>query len=123
MEREIVDAAEQRIAAENLLEAAIVLGERGWHPGVLGIVASRIARKYHRPTIIIGFDEEGLGKGSGRSIAGLSLVAALGQCSDLLEKFGGHEMAAGVTIREEKFPVFAAAFQESCAALLSEERS
>ena len=122
VEREIVDAAEQRIATENLAEApAIVLGERGWHPGVLGIVASRIARKYHRPTIVIGFDDEGLGKGSGRSIEGLSLVAALGQCSDLLEKFGGHEMAAGLTIREEKFPAFAAAFQERCAALLSEE--
>ena len=122
VEREIVDAAEQRIATENLAEApAIVLGERGWHPGVLGIVASRIARKYHRPTIVIGFDDEGLGKGSGRSIEGLSLVAALGQCSDLLEKFGGHEMAAGLTIREEKLPAFAAAFQERCAALLSEE--
>ena len=122
VEREIVDAAERKIASENLAEApAIVLGERGWHPGVLGIVASRIARKYHRPTVIIGFDDEGLGKGSGRSIEGLSLVAALGQCSDLLEKFGGHEMAAGLTIREEKFPAFAAAFQARCAALLSKE--
>jgi single-stranded-DNA-specific exonuclease len=123
VERDIVDAAEQRIAAESLAETpAIVLGERGWHPGVLGIVASRIARKYHRLTMIVGFDDEGLGKGSGRSIEGLSLVAALGQCSDLLEKFGGHEMAAGLTIREEKFPSFAAAIQERCAALLSKER-
>jgi single-stranded-DNA-specific exonuclease len=123
VEREIVDAAERKIAAENLAEApAIVLGECGWHPGVLGIVASRIARKYHRPTIIVGFDDEGLGKGSGRSIEGLSLVAALGQCSDLLEKFGGHEMAAGLTIRAEKFPAFAAAVQARCAALLSKEQ-
>ena len=122
VEHEIVDAAERKIAAENLAEApAIVLGERGWHPGVLGIVASRITRKYHRPTIIIGFDDEGLGKGSGRSIEGLSLVAVLGQCSDLLEKFGGHEMAAGLTIREEKFPAFVAAVQARCAALLSKE--
>ena len=122
VEREIVDAAEQRIAAENLAEApAIVLGERSWHPGVLGIVASRIARKYHRPTIIIGFDDEGIGKGSGRSIEGLSLVAALGRSSDLLEKFGGHEMAAGLTMREENFPAFAVAFQASCAALISKE--
>ena len=122
VEREIVDAAERRIAGENLAAGpAIVLGQRGWHPGVLGIVASRIARKYHRPTIIIGFDDEGLGKGSGRSIEGLSLVAALGRCGELMEKFGGHEMAAGLTIREEKFPAFTSAFQGACGALLSSE--
>ncbi|MFL6501514.1 MAG: single-stranded-DNA-specific exonuclease RecJ, partial [Candidatus Udaeobacter sp.] len=74
-------------------DAAIVAGARGWHPGVLGIVASRIARKYHRPTIVIGFDENGLGKGSGRSINGLNLVDALTRCAATLEKFGGHEMA------------------------------
>ena len=71
VEREIVPQAEARICGRELSEAsAIVLGERGWHPGVLGIVASRIARRFHRPTIIIGFDETGLGKGSGRSITG-----------------------------------------------------
>ena len=71
VEREIVRAAEARIAEENLSESpAIVLGDRDWHPGVLGIVASRIARSYHRPTIIVGFDDAGLGKGSGRSIPG-----------------------------------------------------
>jgi len=120
VERQIVAAAEEKIAAQELSEApAIVLGERDWHPGVLGIVASRISKRYHRPTIIIGFDETGLGKGSGRSITGLSLVGALGRCADLLEKFGGHEMAAGLTIREEKFRAFAARFQETCRALLS----
>lgn len=122
VEREIVQAAEARIAQENLSEsAAIVLGDRGWHPGVLGIVASRIARAYHRPTIIVGFDDTGLGKGSGRSIPGLSLVGALGRSGNLLEKFGGHEMAAGLTIREQNFPAFATAFQENCRALLSAE--
>jgi single-stranded-DNA-specific exonuclease len=122
VERGIVAAAETRIAGENLSAApAIVLGDRGWHPGVLGIVASRIARNCHRPTIIVGFDAEGLGRGSGRSIPGLSLVAALGRCGHLLEKFGGHEMAAGVTIREESFPAFSDAFQETCRALLTDE--
>lgn len=122
VERAIVQAVEARIAKENLSESpAIVLGDRGWHPGVLGIVASRIARSYHRPTIIVGFDEAGLGKGSGRSIPGLSLVGALGRCGDRLEKFGGHEMAAGLTIREENFPTFTMAFQESCRGLLSAE--
>ncbi len=122
VEREIVQAAEARIAQENLSEGpAIVLGDRDWHPGVLGIVASRIARSYHRPTIIVGFDEAGLGKGSGRGIPGLSLVNALGRCDNLLEKFGGHEMAAGLTIRGENLPAFTAAFQESCRGLLSAE--
>jgi single-stranded-DNA-specific exonuclease len=97
-----------------------VLGARGWHPGVLGIVASRISKSYHRPTIVVGFDEEGMGKGSGRSLPGLSLVSALGKCSGLLEKFGGHEMAAGLTIREEHFPKFVAAFAESCRSLLGD---
>jgi single-stranded-DNA-specific exonuclease len=122
VEREIVQAAEGRIAQENLSESvAIILGDRDWHPGVLGIVASRIARRYHRPTIIVGFDDAGFGKGSGRSIPGLSLVNALGRCGDLLEKFGGHEMAAGLTIRAENFSAFTAAFEESCRGLLSAE--
>jgi single-stranded-DNA-specific exonuclease len=122
VERTIVEAAERKIAEQNLSAApAIVLGDRGWHPGVLGIVASRIARNYHRPTIVVGFDQAGLGKGSGRSIPGLSLVAALGQCADLLEKFGGHEMAAGLTIREENFAAFTDLFQESCRGRLTDE--
>jgi single-stranded-DNA-specific exonuclease len=123
VEREIFQAAEAKIADGRLGDAAaIVLGDRSWHPGVLGIVASRVARSYHRPTIIVGFDEAGLGKGSGRSIPGLSLVLALGRCANHLEKFGGHEMAAGLTIREQNFPDFAAAFQETCSALLSQEQ-
>jgi len=105
VEKEILSAAivtiEKQFNAAR--DAAIVAGARGWHPGVLGIVASRIARKYHRPTIIIGFDEKGVGKGSGRSIAGLNLVETLTRCAATLEKFGGHEMAAGLALREEIF--------------------
>jgi single-stranded-DNA-specific exonuclease len=105
-------------------DAAIVTGARGWHPGVLGIVASRIARKYHRPTIVIGFDENGVGKGSGRSIEGLNLVDALTQCASRncgIEKFGGHEMAAGLALHEENLPKFAEAFCSTARELLSEE--
>ena len=102
-------------------DAAIVAGARGWHPGVLGIVASRIARKYHRPTIVIGFDENGVGKGSGRSIEGLNLVDALTRCAATLEKFGGHEMAAGLALHEDNFPKFAEAFCSTARELLSEE--
>ena len=91
--------------------AAIVVGGRGWHPGVLGIVASRLLRAHHRPTLVVGFDEAGVGKGSGRSIEGLPLVEVLRDCAALLERFGGHEMAAGLTIREAMFADFQITFQ------------
>ena len=83
----------------------------GWHAGVIGIVASRLAKRHHRPTLVVAFDEHGLGKGSGRSIAGLSLVQTLAECGHLLEKHGGHEMAAGLTIRQ---PRIRRAFREAC---------
>jgi single-stranded-DNA-specific exonuclease len=90
---------------------SIVAGRREWHHGVLGIVAARIMRRHHRPTLLVGFDDAGLGKGSGRSIEGLSLVEALRQCASHLEKFGGHEMAAGVTVQEDRFEDFRRAFE------------
>jgi single-stranded-DNA-specific exonuclease len=122
VERKIYHQAEEELAQVfNPSDAAIVLGSRDWHPGVLGIVASRLARKYHRPTILVGFDEEGVGKGSGRSIEGLSLVEALDRCASHLEKFGGHEMAAGLAIRQERFEAFAAAFREAARHLLSDD--
>jgi single-stranded-DNA-specific exonuclease len=119
VEKEIFIAAEEKIDKE--YDAAIVLGERGWHPGVLGIVASRIVRKYHRPAIVIGIDDNGIGKGSGRSIEGLNLVGVLQRCSGCLQKFGGHEMAAGLTIREEDLDLFAQDFRNAARTLLSED--
>jgi single-stranded-DNA-specific exonuclease len=100
---------------------SIVAGSRDWHSGVLGIVASRISRRYHRPTLLVGFGSDGIGKGSGRSIEGLSLVEALRPCSHLLEKFGGHEMAAGVTIHEDGFENFRANFEEITRRLVTDE--
>ena len=123
VEKEILAAAivtiEKQFDAAR--DAAIVAGARGWHPGVLGIVASRIARRYHRPSIVIGFDEKSVGKGSGRSIEGLNLVEALTRCAATLEKFGGHEMAAGLVLHEENFSKFAEAFCSTARELLSEE--
>ncbi len=89
-------------------DAAIVVASRGWHPGVVGIVASRLAKQFHRPTMVIGFDDSGEGKGSGRSVAGLSLVKALEECGDYLLQFGGHEMAAGVRIEFGQLERFSA---------------
>jgi len=123
VEKQTLDAAIEELEDrfDPARDAAIVVGARGWHPGVLGIVASRIARRYHRPTIVIGFDENGVGKGSGRSIEGLNLVEALSCCGEKLEKFGGHEMAAGVALREQNFELFAEAFRRAARELLSEE--
>ncbi|MBE6621705.1 MAG: single-stranded-DNA-specific exonuclease RecJ [Ruminococcaceae bacterium] len=83
----------------------IVLHEDGWNHGVIGIVSSRITEKYNRPSILISFDGE-MGKGSGRSVKGLNLVEALTHCSDLLVKYGGHELAAGLTVTKENLPAF-----------------
>jgi single-stranded-DNA-specific exonuclease len=123
IEKQVLVAAEEQISREfdPVRDAAIVVGAREWHPGVVGIVASRISRKYNRPAIVIGFEENGIGKGSGRSIEGLNLVEALQRCAESLEKFGGHEMAAGITIREGKIDMFAAAFRQIARELLSDE--
>ncbi|MDC0312388.1 single-stranded-DNA-specific exonuclease RecJ [Verrucomicrobiales bacterium] len=95
---------------------SIVLGSDDWHPGVVGIVASRLMRRYHRPTFVVAFDETGLGKGSGRSVEKISLVSALNSCDDLLIKGGGHEMAAGLSIWKQNFPDFQQRFEEIVAA-------
>jgi single-stranded-DNA-specific exonuclease RecJ len=102
-------------------DASIVAGRRDWHHGVLGIVASRVMRRHHRPTLLVGFGEDGIGKGSGRSIEGISLVETLGKCADHLEKFGGHEMAAGVTVQEDRFEDFRAAFESCARAMVNED--
>jgi single-stranded-DNA-specific exonuclease len=123
VEKRIFAAAEEKISQEfdSKRDAAIVVSERGWHPGVLGIVASRIARKYHRPAIVIGVDESGVGKGSGRSIEGFNLVQALTRCADKIGKYGGHEMAAGLTIHETNVELFAKQFRQVARELLSDE--
>ncbi len=91
-------------------DRVIVLGSRTWHPGVVGIVASLLMRRYHKPTFIISLDENGLGKGSGRSIPGVSLVQAIHACADTIVSGGGHDMAAGLVIKEEMIDDFRRAF-------------
>lgn len=99
---------------------SIILGNDGWHPGVLGIVASRLVERFHRPTVVIGF-QGSEGKGSARSIRGFHMVEGLRRCADILEKFGGHEYAGGLSIKKEKFESFFDRFEEIAKDCLSPE--
>ena len=96
-----------------------MLAADGWHPGVIGIVASRLVERYGRPTFLIGWDEAGdSGRGSGRSIVGFDLHAALHRVGQHLEKYGGHTMAAGLTIRRARYEAFRVAFLDVAGELL-----
>jgi single-stranded-DNA-specific exonuclease len=112
-EREVDSGAETAVRAlsEELREApGYVLAGAGWHPGVVGIVASRLVERHHRPVVVVSLDEEGMGRGSGRSIPGFELLAALEACSEHLESFGGHRAAAGLSLRAENLEAFREAF-------------
>jgi single-stranded-DNA-specific exonuclease len=87
-----------------------VLYSEGWHPGVIGIVASRVVERFHRPTVIVGV-KDGVGKGSARSIEGFHLYDALSGCADLLARFGGHKHAAGLTVEEKHLPALRESFE------------
>ncbi|MFE8600074.1 single-stranded-DNA-specific exonuclease RecJ [Archangium violaceum] len=87
-----------------------VLYSEGWHPGVIGIVASRVVERFHRPTVMVGV-KDGVGKGSARSIEGFHLYDALSGCADLLARFGGHKHAAGLTIEAKHLPALRESFE------------
>ena len=123
-ERQILEQALAQVAERGYDKEdcrAIVLGAEGWHGGVIGIVASRLVDRLHRPTIMIA-TTNGHGQGSGRSIPGFHLAHALEACGQHLEAFGGHEMAAGLKIETAKFEDFRAAFCEHAAQALSAEQ-
>lgn len=115
--REAMEMLERDFNPEK--DRVIVLGSRTWHPGVVGIVASLLMRRYHKPTFIISLDENGVGKGSGRSVPGISLVQAIHHCADTLISGGGHEMAAGLVIREEMMDAFRCKFDRFVAEAVS----
>jgi single-stranded-DNA-specific exonuclease len=98
--------------------AAFVLAADEWHPGVVGIVASRVVERFGRPALLIGFDGD-IGRGSGRSVDGFDLHAALVECGEWLERFGGHRMAAGLTIRRDRLDAFRRSFGEVARARLA----
>ena len=106
---EVLNRIEQEVDLDRV--AGLVLASDGWHPGVVGIVASRVVERFGRPTFLVGFDGD-LGKGSGRSISRFDLHHALVQCGDLLERFGGHRMAAGLTLRRNRLDHFRERFAE-----------
>ena len=98
-----------------------MLAGEGWHPGVVGIVASRLVERHHRPVVVISLDGVGGGRGSGRSIPGFDLHAALEACSEHLETFGGHKAAAGLSLKAENLEAFRDAFAEHAGEVLSPE--
>lgn len=112
-EKAIFENAVEKIEKENLNKnKAIILGGENWHHGVIGIVSSKITDMYFKPSILLSFEEDGIGKGSGRSIPGFDLHEALMQCLDTIEKFGGHSMAVGITIKKDKLEEFRKEFEE-----------
>ncbi|WP_280768606.1 single-stranded-DNA-specific exonuclease RecJ [Salipaludibacillus daqingensis] len=99
--KDIAKAAEDQVE-KNGIPPVIIVGDYGWNAGVIGIVASRLVEKYYRPTIVLSFDEEsGLAKGSARSIEGFDMFQSLSKCKEWLPHFGGHPMAAGLTMKME----------------------
>src|SRR3954452_7790023 len=116
-ETRTVFAAEAELKGWQHLPAIVVAGA-GWHPGVVGIVASRLVERYHRPALVASIDGDSA-RGSGRSISGFDLHAGLGACSDLLTRFGGHRMAAGFELPAEAVPDLRAAFAQHAAAVLT----
>jgi single-stranded-DNA-specific exonuclease len=105
-------------------DAALVLADRGWHPGVIGIVAGRLADRFHRPVVMISWDKTGVrpGIGSARSIPGFDLHGALAECGEFLLSHGGHAAAAGLKIEEHQLAGFRGAFCEVAATQISEQQ-
>lgn len=122
LEADILRAAIAQVESREL-PGGIVLYARGWHLGVVGIVAARIMERYHRPTVVIAVNEQGIGKGSARTVPGFDLYHALAHCRDVLMAFGGHPSAAGVTIQEARLPEFAERFSSMAETWIRETQS
>ena len=111
IEKKIFDEATQKIEENEKDATCIIVGSEGWHHGIIGIVASKVTDMYFKPSILVCFEGEN-GKGSGRSIPGFDLHEALMKCGGNLEKFGGHSMAVGVTLKKNKFEEFKKEMEE-----------
>jgi single-stranded-DNA-specific exonuclease len=122
IEQAILDEARAMVEQRGGIDGrgAIVLGREGWHPGVIGIVASRLVDIYHRPTVVVALGE--IGQGSARSIPGFHLYQAIQACSEGLLGFGGHAAAAGLKLPRDHFDSFAQRFDEYCRSALTPEQ-
>lgn len=106
-EQSILDEAIEIIEKHKLYNnKVIVVAKEGWHHGIIGIVSSKITEKYYKPSAVISINEDGSGKASGRSVSGFNLFDALASCDDILDKFGGHELAAGFSLKADFIDVF-----------------
>ncbi len=123
IEEAMLAGAVAKVERDIVLDRArsIVIADEAWHPGVIGIIASRVVDRWHRPTIVIAIGPDGRAKGSGRSIPGFHLTQALEECRSLFEGFGGHAAAAGLTIRAERISAFRDRFEAVVAATLAPE--
>ena len=106
IEQDIAAAVQAQLDADPTLreDRVVLVWGHGWHPGVIGIVASRLVEQLGRPVMVISVDENGEGRGSGRSLGGLNLHDCIAACSDLLIRYGGHAMAAGLSVEEQNIP-------------------
>ena len=121
LDRAVLDEAMRQVERPDMRDRyAHVLHQQGWHPGVIGIVASRIVEHTARPAVLVAV-EHGVGKGSGRSISAFDLHGALGACRDLFQRFGGHRAAAGLTMDAAKLPGFVERFDEVARGCLAPE--
>jgi single-stranded-DNA-specific exonuclease len=119
IDRATLEQVRERVTALDLPSTyGIVLAEQGWHPGVIGIVASRVVEEFGRPTMLIALEGD-TGKGSGRSISAFDLHGGLSDCRELLLRFGGHKSAAGITIATDRVAQFAARFNDVARARLT----
>ena len=123
--QKLADNEMTHINAEDVMPSALCLYEKSWHQGIVGILASKIKEQFHRPVIAFAEESAGMLKGSGRSIEGIHIRDMLETVScnnpGLISKFGGHAMAAGLSIKEENFPLFAQKFQECVDSHMSPE--
>lgn len=122
IEQEILQRVEEQLVGKNpdTLSAIVVAGEN-WNPGVIGIVASRLIDRYYKPAIVMSIQSDGLCKGSCRSIEGLNMYETLKLCREHIVQYGGHAQAAGLTVQQNELEPFRRAFEQACAATLSEE--
>lgn len=120
LDRGITEEALEMVAQQSHKVSTVVYNEN-WHKGVIGIVASRLIETYYKPTVVLT-KRNGKWAGSARSVSGFDLYAALEQCTDALEQFGGHMYAAGMTLPEENLEKFIAQFEAAVQKNITEEQ-